>query len=508
MRSRVRRRLVPARWMLAAAVALVGATWTIALWLMASPCTGDTTCAAQFGLIIGAPLATVLSIGLACWWVARRASILLLAALVIGLLALGLFVSGALGVFSVAMLGIVAASVIVVVGAIEELASHRTERWLTAAVTGLGGLWLLAIGQVAAGAIVAGVGVWLAIEATVAVPAVTSSARPEQVPGAATRPSASTPPPSPSVARWAIAQVWIFHGLALAALGVMTALVLQPTGEGIAFWVPEYSVFLLVSIWLIAANVIAWSRWWRYRPLVAIDLLALIPVAIVSIPLLFIPALVVAGLLLFGITSAMPVRPVPGATAGPRDVRGLLLAAMLLPVAVAWWAAVRYAFDSFGPLLPYAISEVCAGGVALVALILWLDRRPAALFGVGVAAAYQCVVALINLSSSLSAVPLGPEYAEFIVELGLTAIGAVAMLVAAGRDVIRLPEDRSRAVAGLIAGVTAVLLAAEPRLAFLGLVLAILLERRSEHGEDVGGAAAGEGLPEVRTAGPDPTLVA
>ena len=90
----------------------------------------------------------------------------------------------------------------------------------------------------------------------------------------------------------------------------------------------------------------------------------------------------------------MLIRPVAGASTSPRDVRGEpLVAAMLLPVVVAWWAAVRYAFDSFGSLLPYAISEVCTGGVALVAITLWLDRRPAALFGVGIAAAGMRAIA-------------------------------------------------------------------------------------------------------------------
>ena len=117
----------------------------------------------------------------------------------------------------------------------------------------------------------------------------------------------------------------------------------------------------------------------------------------------------------------------------------------------------------------------------------------------------MCAIALMNLAASLAVAPFGPEYAEFIIQVGLIAVGAVAMLVAAGRDVIRLPDDRSRAAAGLVAGVTAVLLAAEPRLAFLGLVLALVVERRSAPDQDVGGAAAGEGPLEARAAGPDPT---
>ena len=330
-------------------------------------------------------------------------------------------------------------------------------------------------------------------------------------PGAAAPAAASEATPAPTVRprpndrtiRWVTTQVWLLHGLAILILVAMTWVVLQPTGEGIQFWAPGFAGFLVFSIWLIGANVVAWSRWWRFRPLVAIDLLAVIPVALVSAMLLFLPALLVAGLLILAASAASPLRDVRP-PAEPRRVHPVVLGLVGLPVAVSAWSVLGVMTDPFLWNEPmYAIEVASSAGIALIGIILWLDKRPGTLLGASLASLYWLVTALGYVSAAVAEGRLGIEWLDYVVQTTLISIGAAAGVIVALADVRRASGRRAALAPVVVAAVTAILSVVAVEAAVLGPALALLIEPRIEGEDATAGDAPGPGADPQPDRGPE-----
>jgi hypothetical protein len=268
----------------------------------------------------------------------------------------------------------------------------------------------------------------------------------------------------------------VWHGVAIAALLGYTWFVFQPIrGSDIALWSPLFGVFFVVGAWLIAGGVFVWARWGSGRGLLLGDLLGLVPPGFVAVlygilgVTLFLPVVipVVVGLFL----ARGAVRRGHVAPNRPQAAHPLLVGLLAILVALSWWYALIYTFDPFVGFYEYAFAEAVSGGVALFAILLWLDRRPGLLLGAGIASAY--------FGGSSVAVGVAHGFAEGIVVGSLLLLTGLVGAWVAGRDVLEQPSVIGRAVSLGVAAITGIALVAAPMLSPLGVVAAVALERRA-----------------------------
>jgi hypothetical protein len=280
------------------------------------------------------------------------------------------------------------------------------------------------------------------------------------------RPSAPRPPSR-------VQTVVVTHGLAIAALLFYTWFVFQPVrGSDIVLWGFELGVFFVIGAWLIAAGVFAWVRWDSGRALVLGDLLGLVPPGIVAFLyqilgiILFLPVLIPV---LVGLFLAHGEPRLVEAGSRIRQTHPLLLATIAAPIVISWWYAFTWMFDAFGLYREYAFGEAVTSGVAVFAVLLWLDRRPGLLLGTAVASAYH----------GASSVAVGVEYGS----LENIVVGSVLLLSGllggwvAGRDVVEHRVGTAPLRSLVVAAAASIAAFVATLLAPLVVVLALVIER-------------------------------